>query len=82
MDQVTLRQAVDAAGGPSSVARGFGVSVQAVYQWLAGERPFPDGRVLRLSELGRWQVSPHTLNPDLYPNPTDGLPPEMREEAA
>ncbi|MBL2607392.1 Cro/Cl family transcriptional regulator, partial [Klebsiella pneumoniae] len=21
-----------------------------------------------------WQVTPHELRPDLYPNPTDGLP--------
>ena len=28
------------------------------------------------------QVTSHELRPDIYPNPSDGLPDELREEAA
>ncbi|MBL1626970.1 Cro/Cl family transcriptional regulator, partial [Klebsiella pneumoniae] len=30
--------------------------------------------VLNACRVLDWQVTPHELRPDLYPNPTDGLP--------
>lgn len=37
------------------------------------------GRVARKwSEATGWSVTPHELCPEDYPNPTDGLPPEIQ----
>ncbi|HGJ5854911.1 MAG TPA: transcriptional regulator [Arsenophonus nasoniae] len=38
-------------------------------------RSFPSGRnTLLWSKATNWCVTPHELNPDIYPNPTDGIP--------
>jgi len=34
----------------------------------------PPEKVLMLCAKSEWQVTPHELRPDIYPNPTDGLP--------
>lgn len=31
-------------------------------------------KVLRIAEATNFEVTPHELRPDIYPNPTDGLP--------
>ncbi|MGL6245682.1 transcriptional regulator [Pseudomonas sp.] len=48
------------------------LSPQAVYKWLSAG--VPAGRVLAVCEATGWQVTPHVLRPDIYPNPSDGLP--------
>ncbi|MGL9720122.1 transcriptional regulator [Symbiopectobacterium sp.] len=69
--------AVRAAGSISSVARAFDFkSVQSVANWIINNQ-VPADRVLPLCLLGGWEVTPHELRPDLYPNPTDGLPKEQ-----
>jgi DNA-binding transcriptional regulator YdaS (Cro superfamily) len=50
------------------------ISAQAVAKW--GEAGVPSERVLKVSEATAFRVTPHELRPDIYPNPTDGLPPE------
>ena len=70
-------RAIDLAGGSYvAVARrfnlrtGFGVS-----KWRA--EGVPAERVLELAGFTGFRVTPHELRPDLYPNPTDGLPPDF-----
>ncbi|AXF76084.1 helix-turn-helix transcriptional regulator [Erwinia tracheiphila] len=51
-----------------------GVSQGFVSQVIAG-RYKPKGRkAIRWSEATKWQVTPHELNSEDYPNKTDGLP--------
>ena len=75
-----VETAIDDAGGPSVVARHFGLKRPwAVSKWM---RNLPAGRVIGLSELTNWEITPHQLAPDLYPHPNDGLPEELRNKAA
>jgi DNA-binding transcriptional regulator YdaS (Cro superfamily) len=72
-----FRSACDAAGGKGRLAAALGVTPPSVHQWYDGTRPLPADRVLAVSRATSWQVTPHALRPDIYPNPTDGLPPEV-----
>ncbi|MGN8238636.1 transcriptional regulator [Enterobacter soli] len=47
---------------------------QTVNGWFKNK--IPGELVLKVSKVVNWQVTPHELRPDLYPNPTDGLPAE------
>ncbi|MFV8759491.1 transcriptional regulator [Yersinia enterocolitica] len=57
----------------TDIGKHFGISSQAVGKWLL-KGGIPSERVLSLCELLDWAVTPHGLRPDIYPNPTDGLP--------
>lgn len=48
----------------------LGLSRGAVSQWDI----VPAERVLAVAAATGWQVTPHELRPDIYPNPCDGLP--------
>lgn len=45
---------------------------QTVNGWFKNK--IPGELVLKVSEVVDFKVTPHELRPDLYPNPTDGLP--------
>lgn len=62
-------------GGVSQTAAVVGVAQPVVSHWR--RRGLPADRVLSVSRATGWQVTPHQLRPDIYPNPTDGLPPEV-----
>lgn len=49
------------------------VSPQGVAKWA--ETGVPSERVLKVAEATNFEVTPHELRPDIYPYPTDGLPP-------
>lgn len=66
----------------AELSRTLGLTRQAIQFWVDAETVVPAEHVLPIAAATGWQVTPHELRPDLYPNPTDGLPPEMREEAA
>jgi hypothetical protein len=36
----------------------------------------PSEKVIDFCRAADWIVTPHSLRPDIYPNPTDGLPPD------
>ena len=57
--------------GLSNLARGLGVSHQAVRKFEASR--VPAERVIEVAMLTGWQVTPHQLRPDLYPLPGDAL---------
>ncbi len=54
--------------GLSKLARGLGVSHQAVRKFEASRVP-----VIEVAMLTGWKVTPHQLRPDLYPLPGDAL---------
>ncbi|WP_336810908.1 Cro/CI family transcriptional regulator [Bosea sp. MMO-172] len=79
MSHAALLKAVEAVGGPVSLARHLGISSQAVSQW----KRVPPGRALAVEQLSG--VSRHDLRPDLYgpapalsgavsPSPPEALP--------
>lgn len=64
------------------IARAIGVSGEAVRKWFLDlPESLPADRVLAVSRATDWKVTPHQLRPDIYPNPTDGLPTGEREVA-
>ena len=72
-ENITER-AIRAVGVPSSVSRLFGFnSPQSVFNWIKNNK-VPAQRVIQLCKMGGWEISPHQLRPDLYPNELDGLP--------
>lgn len=66
-----LDKAINLCGGPIPLATELGLHKTAVYKWGA---QCPAERVIAVSELTGWRVTPHQLRPDLYPNQCDGLP--------
>lgn len=72
LNRVTQRQLADHL----KVTQGL------IYQWLSGIRKVSAEKVLSVCEATGWQVTPHELRPDIYPNPTDGLPADKSGEAA
>ena len=66
----------------ADAARALGVTRQAMQFWVDSESTVPPDRVLTVAAAFDWQVTPHELRPDLYPNPDDGLPPELRGRVA
>ncbi|EEU4016615.1 helix-turn-helix domain-containing protein [Escherichia coli] len=61
----------------AGIARLIGLPQQVVSRWANGQQ-VPASRVLQLCEIMAWEVTPHELRPDIYPNPTDGLPVEFQ----
>lgn len=68
---LALQQAIDLCDGPVALASRLGLHKTVVYKW--GDQ-CPAERVLAVSEMTGWKVTPHQLRPDLYPNACDGLP--------
>jgi hypothetical protein len=59
-------KALKQAGGFANVAREFDISYAAVRKWADTQR-IPSERILRVCQLGKNAVTPHQLNPLVYP---------------
>jgi DNA-binding transcriptional regulator YdaS (Cro superfamily) len=70
-------KAVELAGGSyTAVAKRFSLGTGfSVSKWRTNG--VPAERVLDLCRFTEFRVTPHQLRPDLYPNPSDGLPPSL-----
>jgi DNA-binding transcriptional regulator YdaS (Cro superfamily) len=60
-----VEKACKEAGGQSTVARKFGVTVQAISQWVSSQR-VPANRVLELEQACGGKVTRHQLRPDIF----------------
>lgn len=88
MSKISLLKAVELAGGQIQLARGIKrivpetkVGQVHVWGWLNSvkmEVP-PADAVLPIAESLGYRITPHDLRGDLYPNPTDALPPEIAD---
>lgn len=68
-----LDKAIQAAGTARNMALALGVSSMSVSHWKNRDNGIvPPNYVLPIFRMTG--VTPHELRPDLYPNPTDGLP--------
>lgn len=86
----SLQKAVDLAGGQAQLARGIReripgskISQPHVYKWLNSPNPDqmpPADMVLPIADFLEYRMTPHNLRPDLYPNPSDALPPGIADE--
>ncbi|HFK5650834.1 TPA: transcriptional regulator [Enterobacter cloacae] len=68
-----IDKAITKAGNATRLAQLLTVSAMTVSHWRNRyQGVVPADRVLQI--YGVTGVAPHELRPDLYPNPTDGLP--------
>ncbi|WP_023640402.1 transcriptional regulator [Dickeya zeae] len=68
-----LDNAIQAAGSARKLGAAVGVTGMAISRWKTKYAGIvPASRVLQIYHVTG--VTPHELRPDLYPNPTDGLP--------
>lgn len=90
MSKLLLQKAVQLAGGQVALAnkiRGVlptsKVTQAFVWKWLnsPSDNTPPSEWVIPICLVLDWQVTPHELRPDIYPNPTDGLPADHQEAA-
>ena len=65
-----IENAIRQSGSASALGLAIGVTKMAVSLWR--RKGVPAERVLQVFEATG--VTPHELRPDLYPNPSDGLP--------
>lgn len=76
-----LSKAIDACGGMAALAKAVDVkSAQVVWNWKS-RGSVPAEMVIAICEAVAWEVTPHMLRPDLYPNADDALPASMRAAA-
>lgn len=76
---MSIDTAIHIAGSQSELARRLGISLQRLSNWRS--RGIPVDQVLRVAQAVEFKVTPHQLNPELYPNPTDGVPPDQQSAA-
>ncbi len=68
-----LTKAIKSAGTATKLATMLGIKPMSVSRWKNRyQGVVPADRVLPI--FTATGVTPHELRPDLYPNPTDGLP--------
>lgn len=77
----TLDKEIQNAGGPQALSKQLNISIQRLVNWRHRGR-VPADMVLTFCRARHWQVTPHELRPDIYPNPTDGLPADKAEAVA
>ncbi|AXD05112.1 helix-turn-helix domain-containing protein [Salmonella enterica subsp. enterica serovar Give] len=58
----------------SCLATLAGCSQSMISLVTTGRSQLSPEKVLRIAEATNFEVTPHELRPDIYPNPTDGLP--------
>lgn len=63
---------IEAAGTATALSKKARISVQRITNWRT--RGIPGDQVLPLSRAVDFEVTPHQISPEMYPNPTDGLP--------
>lgn len=72
MKEQTQQKIISLCGSQSELARRLGKNSQTVSAWFRSQ--VASTEVINASRALDWKVTPHELRPDIYPNPTDGLP--------
>ncbi|HCU16924.1 MAG TPA: Rha family transcriptional regulator [Hafnia paralvei] len=77
MTKNALQRAIESVGNARLFAAKLNITEQSVGKWKNKYNGIvPSARVLEIFHATG--VTPHELRPDLYPNPTDGLPIEYQ----
>lgn len=78
----SIQLAAELLGSQQALAKAAGVTQPAVFKWLAGKTRPNFSAAIAIERATNGAVTRHDLRPDIYPNPTDALPPERQEDAA
>ena len=82
MENRALLKAVSVVGSQTGLARKCGVIQQHVWNWINRDNRVPAEFALKVAEATDFEVRPHDLRPDLYPNTDDCVPDKNRGAAA
>lgn len=81
MTKNALQRAIESVGSARLFAAKLQITEQSVGKWKNKyQGNVPPARVLEVFQATG--VTPHELRPDLYPNPTDGLPADRQINTA
>lgn len=61
-------------GRARRIAKSVGVSAASVSDWANGKKQPSYGNIRKICEATGWDVTPHELLPNVFPNPTDAIP--------
>ncbi|AWK14167.1 YdaS family helix-turn-helix protein [Candidatus Fukatsuia symbiotica] len=67
-----IKKRIAGIASQTEIASCLGYEPQTISLWL--KNGVPPKKIICLCKVLAWQVTPHELNPNVYPNPTDGLP--------
>lgn len=76
-----LENAVKHAGSQQALANLVGGGQTRISEWKRAGRVRAEA-VIAVCRAVDWTVTPHQLRPDIYPNPHDGLPADLRAQTA
>lgn len=76
-----IQNIIQMAGGQTALAKAIGLKQGHVSYWVKAGK-IPTDHIIAVSGAVNWRITPHQLNPLAYPNPNDGLPPEVQGQAA
>lgn len=68
-----LEKAISLAGSQVALAKAIGKRQAHIWSWM-NKHPVSPEAVIPICKAVAWGVTPHEMRPDLYPNPTDGMP--------
>ena len=75
-----VEKVFESLGGPSGVQKTLGLKTAwGAAKWLNAKR-IPPYRVIPVSRAVNYQITPHELDPELYPYPNDGIPFPLSDE--
>jgi len=80
-----LSEVVAFVGSQAKLAALLGGSIKQQHiSWWINERrdEVPSDYVIAVALITGWKFTPHDLRPDIYPSPTDALPPELTKGEA
>ena len=63
----------------AELAKRLELTQGAVSHWITGRNTLPAELVLKVARVTGYQVRPHDLRSDLYPNPADAMPLQVDE---
>ncbi|HGJ5879642.1 MAG TPA: transcriptional regulator [Arsenophonus nasoniae] len=69
---IDLQNKIFAITTQSELGRKLGKRPQTISVWFRNR--VPAECVFSMAKVLEWQITPHELRPDIYPNPTDGIP--------
>lgn len=69
---ISLKKKIAGIASQTEIAKRMGRTPQMVSLWIKGEVPAKNVR--EFCAVLDWRVTPHEINPHIYPNATDGLP--------
>lgn len=75
-----VEKVFESLGGPSGVQKILCLKTAwGAAKWLKANR-IPPYRVIPVSRAVNYQITPHELDPELYPYPGDGIPASLNDE--